>query len=132
MTYVALGVSFLALFFAIASFWWLHARRGSLTAASPRAYAFADRVRLRLPLAFFNTGAQALIVTDLRLVIAGDPLRGPMGWITTRTKLRPESDDGFAFAVPFSVAGRGTREVIAEFGDNDGWTRHRRARIKLF
>jgi hypothetical protein len=62
MTYVALGVSGLALAFTVASFWWLHARTGSLEAAAPRSYAFADKVRLRLPFAFFNTGAKALIV----------------------------------------------------------------------
>jgi hypothetical protein len=59
MAYAAVGISVLALAFTVASFWWLHARRGALTATRPRAYAFLDRVRLRLPLAFFNTGAQA-------------------------------------------------------------------------
>ncbi len=89
MTYVALAVSGLALGFTIASFWWLHARTGSLEAAAPRSYAFADKVRVRLPFAFFNTGAKALIVTDLRLVIDNDPDTEPLGWITSRTKLRP-------------------------------------------
>jgi hypothetical protein len=121
MTYVALGVSGLALAFTIASFWWLHARTGSLEAAAPRSYAFADKVRLRLPFAFFNTGAKALIVSDLRLLV-DDPDREPLGWITTRSKLRPDAQDGFAFATPFSVPGRGIREVIAEFGDDRGWS----------
>lgn len=130
MSYAAVGISLLALAFTIGSFWWLQARRGSLTAATPRSYAFVERVRLRLPLAFFNTGAKALIVTDLRLVIESDPSRAPFRWITTRTKLRPESDDGFAFGTPFSVNGRGTREVVAEFGDDLAWmpvpgSRHR-------
>lgn len=35
--------------------------------------------------------------------------------MTTRDRLRPEPDDGFAYPTPFSIAGRGTREVIAEF-----------------
>jgi len=86
------------------------------------SYAFAEKVRLRLPLAFFNTGAKALIVSDLRLVIEDEPSRKPLRWITTRTTLRPASDDGFAFATPFSVQGRGTKEVVAEFGDDLGWT----------
>lgn len=121
MTYVALAVSGLALAFTIASFWWLHARTGLLEAAAPRSYAFADKVRLRLPFAFFNTGAKALIVTDLRLLV-DDPDREPLGWITTRSKLRPDSQDGFAFATAFSVPGRGTKEVIAEFGDDRVWS----------
>ena len=45
-----------------------------------------------------------------------------MKWETTRATLRPQPDDGFAFATPFAVAGRGTREVIAEFGDQVGWS----------
>jgi len=48
MVYAALTVSVLALAFTILSFWWLHARKGSLTAAPPRTYAFVDKVRLRL------------------------------------------------------------------------------------
>jgi hypothetical protein len=35
--------------------------------------------------------------------------------LTTRNRLRPEAEDGFAYPTPFSIAGRGTREVIAEF-----------------
>ena len=115
MAYAAVAISVLALACTLVSFWWLHARRGALTAARPRAYAFADKVRLRLPLAFFNTGAQALIVSDLRLVIGDDTSRDPLGWITTRMKLRPEHDD-HAFATPFAVQGRGTRELIVELG----------------
>lgn len=122
MTYVALAVSLLALLFTVGSFWWIHARRGSLVVARPQSYAFADKVRLRLPLVFFNTGAQALIVNDLRLLIDDEPDRGSLAWITTRSRLRPEADDGFAFAAPFSLNGRETRELVAEFGDDLGWT----------
>ena len=35
--------------------------------------------------------------------------------------LRPQEEDGFAFATPFAVHGRATREVIAEFGDEVEW-----------
>jgi hypothetical protein len=100
---VAIVVSLLALAFTIGSFWWLHARRGSLQAARPRSYAFAKKVRLRLPLALFNTGARALIVEDLRILADERRPRPPLEWITTRKVLRPEPDDGFAFATPFAV-----------------------------
>ena len=130
MTYVALAVSGLALAFTLVSFWWLHARTGSLEAAAPRSYAFADNVRLRLPFAFFNTGAKALIVADLRLVV-DDPDREPLGWITTRITLRPEQHDGFAFATPFGVSGRGTKEVITEFGDDRGWSPEPSGRYRI-
>jgi hypothetical protein len=88
----------------------------------PRTSAFVDRVRLRLPLAFFNTGATALIVTDMQLVVEDGPLGEPLRWLTTRARLRPESDDGFAYATPFSIQGRATREVVAEFGHDLGWS----------
>jgi hypothetical protein len=104
MAYGALAVACLALAFTISSFWWLHARTGSLEAAAPRSYAFEDKVRLRLPFAFFNTGAKALIVTDLRLVF-DDPDRESLAWITTRSQLRADHEDGFAFATPSPFLG---------------------------
>lgn len=115
---VALVVSFLALAFTLASFWWLHARRGSLIAATPETYAFVRGFRLRLPLALFNDGAVPLLVTDLRVDISDV---GEFPWITTRSKLRPASDDEHAFATPFAVGGRDTKELIVEFGENDNW-----------
>lgn len=124
MAYAAVTISLLALAFTITSFWWLHARQGSLTATCPRGYAFVaapDKVRLRLPLAFFNNGAKALIVSDLRIAFAHENHK-PLTWITTRSKLRPENDDGFAFAAPFAVQGRGTRELIVEFGRQESWS----------
>jgi hypothetical protein len=118
MPYVAVGVAVAALLFTVASFWWLYARRGSITATRPLAYAFVGqrKLRLRLPFAFFNDGAKALVVVDLRLVLDDEPGQPKLRWKTTRDRLRPESDDGFAFPVPFSIMGRSTREVIAEFG----------------
>jgi len=131
MAFAALLVAALALVFTIGSFWWLHARTGSLEAPRPRTYAFANRVhadlgpplvRLRLPLAFFNTGAKALVVSDLRIVLDDEPTRRPFEWMTTRTALRADEQDGFAFPTPFAVAGRSTKEAIAEFGDDLGWS----------
>lgn len=116
--YAAVAVAALALVFVVASFWWLNARTGSITATQPRAYAFGGsgaQLRLRFPFAFFNTGARALIVGDMRVVLDSEPGRPELRWVTTRDRLRPEPDDGFAYPTPFSIAGRGTREVIAEF-----------------
>jgi hypothetical protein len=117
----ALGVALGALGFTIASFWWLNARKGSLTAARPRTYAFASKVRLRFPLAFYNTGATALIVSDLRLIVEHDLSPSSLDWLTTRSRLRPEKHEGVDFAKPFTIQGRSTREVVAEFGDDVGW-----------
>jgi hypothetical protein len=121
MPYAATAISVLALAFTITAFWWLHARRGSLTAAAPRVYAFSSAQMLRLPLVFYNTGAQALIVDDLRVVVEvededeDEPRPAPLRWVTTRATLRPERNDGHAFATPFAIQRRSAHEAIAEF-----------------
>jgi hypothetical protein len=130
VTVAAFIVAALALAFTLASFWWLNARRGSLEVARPAAYAFASKVRLRLPLVFYNTGAKALIVTNLQVVV-DDPTREPLHWITTRASLRPHEKDGMAYSTPFAVPGRGTRELIAEFGSVLSWSPERRSKHRL-
>jgi hypothetical protein len=122
LTVVASIIAGLALAFTLASFWWLNARRGSLEVARPLAFSFVTRegmVRLRLPLAFYNTGAAALLVSDLR-VLVDDRALPPLRWFTTRAMLRAMEDD-FAFPTPFAVEGRGTREVVVEFGEHLAW-----------
>ena len=69
----ALLVAVLALLFTVASFWWLNARRGSLQVGQPGAYAFANKPRLRLPTAFYNTGARALIVHSRKDIVDRSP-----------------------------------------------------------
>lgn len=115
----ALAIAVLALLFTVASFWWLHARRGSIQVARPGSYAFAAKVRLRLPLALYNTGAKARIVSGLRVVVDD---REPLPWQATLPTLRPSSSEARDFATPFAVPGRATRELVAEFGDNLGWS----------
>jgi hypothetical protein len=118
MDYAAVLIAVISLVFAVASFWWLNARKGSITTTKPRAYAFGgsgDLLRVRFPFAFFNTGAPALIVGDMRVLLDGEPGRPSLRWVTTRERLRPGADDGFAYQTPFSIPGRGTREMIAEF-----------------
>jgi hypothetical protein len=118
VAYAAVALSIIGLLFTAGSFWWLHAREGSITATRPRAYAFVrsgDTLRLRFPFSFFNDGAKALLVPDLRVVLEDEQGQPALRWATTRGRLRPESDDGFAYPVPFSIAGRSTAKVIAEF-----------------
>jgi hypothetical protein len=118
MAAAAFAISILALIFTVGSFYWLNARRGSITAVVPEIYAFVEGFRLRLPLAFLNDGAIPILVSDLRIEIVGV---GYFPWQTTRTILRPEENDGSAFATPFTVPQRGTKHVIAEFGDDVSW-----------
>jgi hypothetical protein len=88
-----------------------------LRSTRPRAYAFegtGDLLRLRFPLAIFNTGVVARLVGDLRLVIESEQGRPTLRWATTRSQLRPASDDGHAFPTPFGIHGRDSRKLIVE------------------
>lgn len=110
-------VPVLALGFTVASFWWICLRRGRLTIAPPRYQATAStpaQFRLRFPLVFHNAGVRSIVVEELRLVIDDEPL----DWITTRTTVRPGSENVADYAAPFVIPGRDTRIVIAEFGAN--------------
>lgn len=118
----ALLIAVLALLFTVASFWWLNARRGRVQVGRPGAYAFADKVRLRLPLVFYNTGARALVVTDLRVVLVDDADQPPLRWIATVARLQTLGGDERDFATPFAVPGRGTRELVTDFGHDQIWS----------
>jgi hypothetical protein len=113
-----IAIAVLALLFTVGSFWWLNARRGSLTAVVPPVYAFAKGFRLRFPVAIFNDGAVPLLIGDLRIAISG---AGTYEWQTTRTSLMLKEDDGHEFAVPFSVKDRDTTTIIVEFGGDYDW-----------
>jgi hypothetical protein len=72
----------------------------------------------------------SLIVTDLQVLLVEDPAQPPLRWIAAVSQLRPESSNERDFATPFAVAGRATREIVAELGHGQGWspspgTRHR-------
>jgi hypothetical protein len=77
---------------------------------------------MRLPIAFYNTGARALIVTNLRLLLVDDAGQPPLRWIAITSQLRPEETNERDFATPFAVPGRGTRELVIEFGHQQGWS----------
>jgi len=112
----ALAVAVLALLFTVGSFWWLYTRRGSLEVARPGTYAYAaSTLRLRVPLAFYNTGARALIVSDLRVAVVDDSACPPLLWLAVVSKLLPDGRNARDYSTPFAVQGRATREVVAEF-----------------
>jgi hypothetical protein len=129
----ALVVSLVALAFTVLVYWWGNSRRGTLQAGRPGAYALAGRnVRLRLPLALYNTGATALIVTDLRVVATAKVPPPPYLWVANLDRLQPKGKEHEHrdLATPFAVSARSTRELVIEFAGTwcpvpgtERWTR---------
>jgi hypothetical protein len=124
MDVVALVVAGLALLFTVGSFWWLHARVGRLRAFEPRsfsAHVSADQTRIILPVMLANTGPVPIVVLAMRLRFEDATSEKPMSWDWTRTTVDPsrgELADGTAL---FSVDGRSTYSLNAEFvGDFPG------------
>ena len=101
----------IALAFTIGSFWWIYARRGRLKATAPKTYAsfIAHQIGVRLPIVFHNTGARAIAVTDLRLVIDDD---AELEWENTRKTL-------------MRMRGTAGPNAFMENELNGGRTRHR-------
>jgi hypothetical protein len=116
----SLTIAFIALLFTIGSFWWLNARQGKLKSFEPHSFAACrtpDILRLRFPLVLYNTGAKPIIVQDMRLSFPREPRwKSPLPWTTTRSQLKPASDDGHALPAVFSIPGRTAQQMFIEFG----------------
>jgi len=72
--YVPLFISFLALFFAIFSFWWMNWRKGKIIVGPTRSFAATsksedDLLIIQLPLVFYNDGAASQVIQNLRLTL---------------------------------------------------------------
>lgn len=110
-----------ALLFTVASFWWINVRRGRLKSFEPHtfaAYVTQDKVRMRFPLVFHNTGAVPIVIQNLRLRFLHESCAAaaPLPWVATRARIKPENDDGHAFPAVFAVAGRTAYQTFQEFG----------------
>lgn len=120
MTVAALGVATLALLFTVGSFWWLYARQGELRSFRPSTFAamvHRDRTLFRFPLVFFNSGAQSMVVLNLRLRFEDSKLAGPLQWHTTHDGL--ETSERPPMAAAFVVPNRSAVRVFAGFAQDD-------------
>jgi hypothetical protein len=119
----ALIISSLALIFTITAFWWMNWRRGKLIVGKPRSYAArgsqTENLIIALPLVFFNDGAAAIVVQNLRLLLLdeGSNTR-PLFFNATLEKLL--KDEGRAFATQFPIRGREAVTFICEFQRSPG------------
>jgi hypothetical protein len=114
----AVTIAVCALAFTVASFWWLNVRRGHLKSFEPHSFGayVHDRVRIRFPLVFHNTGAVPIVIQNLRIKFLDKPDAPPLPWVATRSHIKPESDDDHAFPAVFSVGGRTACQTFQEFG----------------
>jgi hypothetical protein len=112
-------ISVCALFFTVASFWWLNARRGRLKSFEPHTFSAgmpSHIVRLRFPLVLYNTGAVPAVVQSLRLCFPKEPGSEPLPWVGWRTQIKPDNPESHDFPAVFSVPGRTARQIFVEFG----------------
>jgi hypothetical protein len=118
MNYPALIISTLALLFTVLGFWWMNWRRGRLQVGGPRSYAACsagDRLILTLPFVFFNDGASAIVVQNLRLLVLHDQSDPkPLFFSATYEEIRPK-DEGRELPTQFPIRGREAILVICEF-----------------
>ena len=124
MDIAAFVAAVLALLFTVGSFWWLHARVGRLRAFEPRtfsAHVSADQTRIILPVMLANTGPVPIVVLAMRLRFVDATSENPMDWDWTRATVDPNRGDLVDGAALFSVTGRSTYALNAEFvGDFPG------------
>jgi hypothetical protein len=81
------------------------------------AYVASDILRLRFPLVLYNSGAKPIIIQNLRLRFPEEPRwNRPLPWTTTRSQLKPASDDNHAFPAVLSLSGRTAQQMFVEFG----------------
>jgi hypothetical protein len=118
--WLSIAVASLALLFTVGSFWWLNARQGKLTSFEPQSFAAGvtpDILRLRFPVVLYNTGAKPIVVQDMRLRFLDEPSWSePLPWVGTRTKIKPDPEDGHDFPAVFALPGRTARQLFIEFG----------------
>jgi hypothetical protein len=118
IAFLSLLIACLALAFTAGSFWWLHARHGSLKSFEPHTFAAGGspyQSRVRFPLVLYNTGAAPIVVQDLRLWFPGNGST-VLPWTTTRSQLMPASGDEPALPAVFSLPGRTAQQMFIEFG----------------
>jgi len=124
MNYSALIISILALLFTVFSFWWMNWRRGKLIIGSPRSFAATCQgevgdLIVQLPLVFYNTGATAQIVQNLRLTLEQEEKKS-FSLYFNNTLSNLASNENREWARQFAVEGRKSYSSIFVFQREPG------------
>ncbi|WP_262851583.1 hypothetical protein [Mumia quercus] len=116
----AIVIAIAALTFTIASFWWLHARRGRLICTEPHRFtAMVNEAvaRLRFPLVLENTGPRPVVIQDLQLSFPSDEQTVlPLPWMSVHSTLSADQADVVDHPVPIVVDGFSAQRIIVQFG----------------
>ena len=119
VTYSAAAVASLALFFTVASFWWLHVRKGEIRGFEPTTFLLLmgspPRMSLRLPLVVYNSGARDRVVRELRCVVSGAREPVILDWASFHRTIEGKADDHEDMAAPFAVRGRTAERHMVQF-----------------
>lgn len=114
-----IAVAIAALLFTVFSFWWIYARRGKITVATPTVYRGTTQqnsIILLFPLVFYNTGPQDLVLRDLRLRFVDEPEGAPLLYERVRPGVTVGVEDEPAeLSSAFPVPGRTGVKLFCEF-----------------
>jgi hypothetical protein len=120
----ALLISTLALLFTIFSFWWMNWRRGKLIIGKPNSFAASSQgennlLLVQLPLIFYNSGALAHVVQNLRLTLKQDKRKSAILYFNN-TLDSLASNDGREWARQFAVNARSAYSSVFVFQRRPG------------
>jgi len=120
----ALVISILALLFTVFSFWWMNWREGRLIVGPPRAFAATAQpgdglLIVQLPLVFYNSGALALVVENLRLTLEHTEGHSPILYFNN-TLANLSSNEDRQWARQFAVEARSSFSTIFVFQRRPG------------
>jgi hypothetical protein len=114
-------VAFIALLFALASFWWMNVRQGKLKSYEPQSYAASwsgsSVFLLCLPLVLHNTGPKPIVIQDFKLRFPREKTGLiPIPWRRSRSRLEPRGDSIETMPAVFALPGWKAEQHFIEFG----------------
>lgn len=119
---IPLFISVLALLFSVLSFWWIHWRRGKIIVSLPIKFGLnynksTRKIIVQLPLTFYNNGAAALIINNLRIEIKNISKTEYLFFNKTFKDLESNEERNWGYAFP--VEGRKTYSKVFVFMNVD-------------
>lgn len=102
-------VALLALLFSVGSFWWIHARKGSLVSYPVITFSGlidASELQIRIPVVIYNTGAAPSVIRAMKLTYVGVDKKVHTLQSQTFLKTIDPKDSHSDFVHAFAIPGR--------------------------